>query len=257
MIGKTLEIDGFGEQLINGVVGTPQLKSHLDFGVAIYQEPEPAYADTHWFRIGGYTYIRAAPGTTIEQLNERLDALAERYAFPVAYGGDDLSFDEWKERDNKIRFYARPIREIYFNADVKFDIGDGGDKQTVVTLSVIGIFILIIASINFMNLSTARSSGRTKEIGMRKVLGSKKAALVFQFLMESMIVTMLSAIIAAGLSEAFINGINQKFDNLISISLIDQPTLMLFTFVGVILLGVLSGLYPAFLPYLYQGNSFT
>jgi putative ABC transport system permease protein len=246
VVGYEIEIKDDGKYLIEAVVKEPKLKSHVDFEMVIYRAAETDYANNNWFQIGGYTYVTTVPGTTTAQLNEKLDNISEKYAFPIVYGSDDLSFDEWKEGDNKIRFYARPIKDIYLEADVRFEIGEGGDKQTVVTLIIIGVFILIIASINFMNLTTARSSLRTKEIGVRKVLGSHKKSLVFQFLLEALIITLFSALVGAGMSEGIINVLNQQFGNIIGVSLVTYPELIIYTVIGVILLAVLSGLYPAF-----------
>jgi len=245
VLGKPLRIYEV-DHLISGVVKTSTIKSNVDFDIAVYQSPEDDYANSEWFGIGGYTFVKALPGTSALQLNERLDNLVEQHVYKPLFKSDERTFDEWKESDNKIRFYARPIRDIYLNADVNFDIGEGGDRQTIVTLSIIGSFILLIASINFMNLTTARSSKRTKEIGMRKVLGSKKSSLIFQFLMESVMMTILSALIAAGLAEGFINVMNQQFGEIISVSLMSSPSLILYLFIGALLLGIVSGLYPAF-----------
>jgi putative ABC transport system permease protein len=173
--------------------------------------------------------------------------LIEKHAFPIVYQDkEDIAFEDWLQGDNKVRFYAKPIADIHLNSNLRFELDTNGDRQTMMILAIIGTFILIIAAINFMNLTTARASQRTKEIGVRKVLGSRKSSLVYQFLSESILITLLAAIIGAGLSELFLYLINQELGAVIGVSILSYPILMLYVLVGVLVLGVISGLYPAF-----------
>ena len=244
--GQTLELKSKGEVVITAVIATPVTRSHLDFDLLLHFD-KPEQLANNWYDIGGYTYIRAIPGATVEQLKARLDDLTEAKVFPQAFRPQaDMTFEDWMSHENRIEFFARPIADIYLNSNLQFEIGAGGDAQMLVTLTLIAAFILLIAAINFMNLTTARSSGRTKEIGMRKVLGSKKYSLIWQFLFESLLVTFTAATIGAGLSEAMIFGINSYFGEVIGISLFSYIELLPLVFVGVILLGILAGLYPAF-----------
>jgi putative ABC transport system permease protein len=246
-LGQTFKVKDDQEYVVRAITKTPKLKSHLDFDIAVYYPSKEIYSETNWFTIGGYTYVRTYQKMDAVALDTKLDALIEKHAFPIVYQDkEDIAFEDWLQGDNKVRFYAKPIADIHLNSNLRFELDTNGDRQTMMILAIIGTFILIIAAINFMNLTTARASQRTKEIGVRKVLGSRKSSLVYQFLSESILITLLAAIIGAGLSELFLYLINQELGAVIGVSILSYPILMLYVLVGVLVLGVISGLYPAF-----------
>ncbi len=247
VIGEELKIRKNGTFLVSAVVEDPVIKSHLDFDLLLRKQNDEKYKENGWYNIGGYTYIKTALNTTQELLDDGLLGIAERSIFPNAFKPEEgMNFEDYLAHQNHISHYSKPITDVYLNSKLKFEIGSGGDRQTLVTLAIIATFILIIACINFMNLTTARSSGRTKEIGIRKVLGSRKKSLIFQFLAESLLITAISAIIGAALSEVLVVKINQSFGDIIGISLIKYPSLMINVGLGVLIIGLLAGLYPAF-----------
>lgn len=246
VVGQTLKLKNQPELIVNAVIATPVTRSHLDFDLLMHFSNAEKPTNS-WYGIGGYTFVRTVPGATETQLKAQLDDVVAKKVFPVAFKpSPDMTLEEWMAHQNRIEFFPRPIADIYLNSGLQFELGAGGDAQMLITLSLIAAFILLIATINFMNLTTARSSGRTKEIGIRKVLGTKRYSLVWQFLFESLVVTLLAATIGAGLSEAMIYSINSYFGQVIGISLFSYTGLLPMVFVGVILLGVLAGLYPAF-----------
>lgn len=248
VIGQSLKLKGKGELIISAVASTPLIKSHLDFDLLVYPEKEEEFsAESGWYGIAGYTYVRLAPNVSTATLNTKLDELAKAHVFPVVFKpSPDMSFEDWIVNENRIQFMAKPIVDIYLYSNLSFEMSAGGDPQMLATLSIIAVFILTIAIINFMNLTTARSSFRTKEIGIRKVLGSKREGLVMQFLAESLLITLLSALIGAGLSEVMIYGINAYFGPVIGLSLFSNTTLLAYMGLGVLLVGLVAGLYPAF-----------
>ena len=248
VIGESLKLKGKDELIISAVASTPLVKSHLDFDLLVYPEKEEEFsAESGWYGIAGYTYVRLAPNVAMVTLNTKLDELAKTHVFPVVFKpSPDMSFEDWIVNENRIQFIAKPIEDIYLHSNLSFEMSAGGDPQMLTTLSIIAVFILTIAIINFMNLTTARSSSRTKEIGVRKVLGSKREGLVLQFLAESLLITLLSALIGAGLSEVMIYGINAYFGSVIGLSLFSNTTLLAYIGLGVLLVGLVAGLYPAF-----------
>ncbi|MFT7381665.1 MAG: putative ABC transport system permease protein [Roseivirga sp.] len=245
VIGKTIMALDFGSFNIVGVVSTKVLKSHLDFEVIFTSIFPNTYSTSSWFGIGGYSYVKLKKGVTPVQFKDQLDAMTARDVYPAIHPSKELPFEEWLNSPNKVSFVAKPIQEIYLNSSVQFEIYQNGDRQTRVTLSIIALFILFVASINFMNLTTAKSSQRTKEIGVRKVLGATKTKLIRYFLGETLLVTFLSTLLGAGLSELFIRVINSYWGADISISLITYPSLIGYLVLFVIGLGLLSGIYPA------------
>lgn len=246
VVGEPLELKEKGDFIVSAVVAPQISRSHLDFDMLLHFA-RPERAASNWYNIGGYLYVRTQPGTTEAQLNSKLDLLVENRVFPESFKpSKDMGFEDWIKHENRIQFMAKPIEDIYLYSKLQFELSAGGDPQILVTLTLIAIFILVIAAINFMNLTTARSSGRTKEIGVRKVLGSNKQGLVIQFLSESLMITLISTLIAAGLSELIIFAINHYFGEVIGLSFFTQPGLLLISLLGVLLLGLLAGVYPAF-----------
>ena len=165
VVGEELEVHKNGTWLISAVTEDPLIKSHLDFDMLMHRQDEEVFSENNWYSIGGYTYVRLNNNASQELLDQRLLELTERKVYssislPVA----DMSFKEYIEHSNHISFTSKPISDIHLNSKLQFEIGVGGDKQSLVTLGVIALFILVIASINFMNLTTAKSSSRTKEI---------------------------------------------------------------------------------------------
>lgn len=247
VIGRELEVSKSGVFLISAIIEQPLIKSHLDFDMLIHREEEENFSPNGWYSVHGYTYARLAENVTQAALDEKLTELSRTKIFPnVFLPQEGMSFEDWIGQDNHINYKSKPLDDIHLESNLDYEIGAGGDKQSLLTLGLIGLFILTIASINFMNLTTARSSGRTKEIGIRKVLGTRKKGLIIQFLTESMLLTVVAALIGAALAEASVYLINQEFGNVLSISLVKYPSLLLNVGVGVILLGLISGLYPAF-----------
>ncbi|MEC7753577.1 FtsX-like permease family protein [Roseivirga sp. UBA1976] len=244
VMGKTFEYMG-KELMVTGVLADQVFETHLKFDFISSNLYNPEYTDKRWWGIGGYIYIKTTEPLKPQLLNKQLDEISKTYVYPVV-NNSELSAEEWLSSANKIQFFAKPIRDIYLGSNEKFEIGANGDKQTRVTLSIIGIFILVIAIINFMNLTTARSSLRTKEIGLRKVLGTRRGRLVFQFLTESTLITLFAALIGAGLSELFITLLNQKLGEVIGLSILSYPMLGVYILLGVLVVGFLAGIYPAF-----------
>jgi len=250
VVGETFRHLDFGVFEVSGVVKKNELKSHLDFDALAYA-PWSKYSTGSWFGIGGYSYVKLKPGTNIDNLNDALDQMTERVVYPVIYAeglksDDPLSYRQWSESANKVTFYAKPIRDVYLNSHLQFELGPNGDRQTRLTLSIVGIFILIVASINFMNLTTARSSLRVKEIGVKKVLGAKRTGLIQQILMESLLFTLVAALIGAASSELFLWLVNQRLGDVIGISVFTLPEFITWLVIGLMLLGFIAGLYPAF-----------
>lgn len=246
VMGKTITLPDFGPFEVSGVVKANVLKSHLDFDIVLTSIFPNEYKPTGWYGIGGYSYVKLKEGVTSVQLKGQLDAMTEQEVYPVIHPSKSLPFSEWVVSTNKVSFVAKPIRDIHLKSNVQFEIYQNGDKQSRVTLSIIAIFILFVASINFMNLTTAQSSHRTKEIGVHKVLGASRLRLTTYFLTESVLITLISTLLGAGLSELFVRLINMYWNGDIVVSLITYPALIGYLFLFVLGLGIISGMYPAF-----------
>jgi putative ABC transport system permease protein len=226
---------------VTGVIrDLPQQASfHFDFFVSLRKTGEEK--DGNFYSIYPMsTFVLLRPGADPEAFKRNLAGVMRRFA-PEYAGMED---------DNKGAYYQRlsamPLTDIHLHSSRRDELGVNGNIQYVYIFSSIALFVLLIAAINFMNLSTARSANRAREVGVRKVLGSLCSALIGQFLTESMLITAFAATLAVGLLRIVLPWFNGLADKKL---LFDAHTLawVLPTTGGaVIVVGLLAGVYPAF-----------
>lgn len=224
---------------ITGVIPDPPKNAHFGFNfLASFKtlekaEPESITEDG-WGSNGYYTYMLLKDKNDISKLEAKLPAFIERHL--------GKKMKEWKMRYD---YTLQPLTSIHLHSsNRRYEIEPTGSMQYIFIFSTIGIFILLIAGINYMNLATARSAQRAKEVGIRKTLGAGKAELVFQYLAEAIIVSLVSLIV----SFLFCQLLQPVMEQLTgkSISIFSEKGLLLFLAGIAVLLGIGSGLYPAF-----------
>lgn len=180
------------------------------------------------------TYILVNPGTNIEKMEQ---AISDFFRPIIEKATGD---------PNESDYRLTPLKEIYFDKAIKYEIGvKHGNKNAIVVFAIIGFFILLIATVNFINLSTAQAAKRAREVGIRKVVGSKKGQLMVQYLSESFVLTFISFLLAVVLVELFEPTFSNLFKTDLPDNLIAQPALWLFVAIGIIIISLLAGIYPA------------
>lgn len=246
-LGKVLIFnnDESRQYKVTAVVENFPVTSHLhcDFLIALEGKEFWKGEQTDWRSSNHVNYVRVRKGVDIAQLEQKLSGLLSKYMLPatIADGGNKEEIDWLKS----FRFKLQPVNEIYLN---KSQVGDRlphGDLRYILLFSIIAVFILIIASINFINLSTAKSANRAREVGLRKVVGSSRNSLIKQFLSEAILYSLFSFMI--GLLFAYL--LLPYFNTLIGKFLIfplAEPWLFPGMLVGALVIGILSGLYPSF-----------
>jgi putative ABC transport system permease protein len=183
---------------------------------------------------GVNTYVELAPHTDLAALEKKFPAYLKKYRI----GDQHLNYE----------LFLQPLRDVHANSA---DIGDEGtnfqklDKRYTYILIVIGFLVLLIASINFMNLSTARSVERSKEVGIRKSIGASRLQLGLQYIGESVLLSLIALVMACWVVSVVLPYIDKLSGRALSPLLLVHPGLLVAVFSGTILLGVLSGLYPA------------
>jgi len=182
---KTLFLNGSFPVTVCGVFKDIPENSHLKFDMLISFPDETFHAET-WSWPEFYTYVMLAPGTNPKNLEGKFAAIAERHL------GSEL-----KQHNFKNRFYLQPIKDIHLNSHYRKELEANGSERDIWFLSILSLFVLLIACINYINLSTARVIERAGEVGLRKVIGASKFQLVSQFLTEAIIVNCLAVILAA------------------------------------------------------------
>jgi putative ABC transport system permease protein len=240
-LNKTIQIGmpyGVFTYTVKGVYLDLGIKSHIpahfylsmrngDIGTWVDQQQN--WATNNLF----HTYLKLRPGSDPKVFEKKLVSFVDRRA------GHDL-----KALGVTRIFHVQPLTEIYLHSDYDNEISPNGNITYLYIIASIALFVLLIACINFMNLSTARSSKRAKEVGVRKVMGAEKKSLVYQFLGESMILSLMSLVLALCLAWTLLPFFNQIAQR--NLNLFQQPSVWIGVTLLALVTGILSGIYPAF-----------
>jgi putative ABC transport system permease protein len=237
-IGKTIEIDEWEPQLVTAVIKDVPENSHFKFDFLAplrFRDDNGQLLDINsiWGWYNYYTYMKLKPGANIAGVDKKIQAVFKK-----------------NQPENDNIFYSQPITSIHLASNLKWELRPNSDKSYIYIFGTVALFILLIACINYINLTTARSSLRAKEIGIRKVSGAVRTSLIRQFLAESVLVGLLAgfaALIMAQLLLPSINSITSKH-----LSLIQQGNYLILT--SVILFALFIGLVAGFYPALYLSS---
>jgi putative ABC transport system permease protein len=243
VVGETFRLGGDELFTITGVVNRADYRSHLAFDVlysfATLQQTRPDRLASDWERAYSYyTYLRLAPGTTPGDLSEPLRAIEEQYLPPPTEGGTQ-----------PLRFHLQAVSDIPLGATLSNEIAEGMLPAMVgYFLGALALLVLLAAGFNYVNLSTARSLARSREVGVRKAVGAHRWQVISQFMTEAVIVAGLSLVVAVVLLQGLVPMFNQlSVVNQLSAQIDISPGPLLYgAFVGFALgVGGLAGLYPA------------
>ncbi len=194
-----------------------------------------------------YTYLLLKPGANYKQLERNFDQYIDKYVLPSIREIIKIkSMDEFKKSGNRLEYSLIPLNKIHLYSNRSFELSAGGNIQYIYIFSAVALFILIIACINFMNLTTARSASRAKEVGIRKVLGTEKRFLIFQFLTESTLMAVLSFVLAVIIASLVLPLFNNIADKSMSLKSLLSPLILPLLIVLPFAVGLLAGSYPAF-----------
>ncbi len=236
-IGKMVKWDNKFDYRVTGVVKDPPTNSHFTFNAlasfATFIKYDP--------RIGSWnggtfqTYLLLQENTDLKKFEQKMIGFYEKYLGPAL-----------KERGIELEVYLQPLKSIHLQSHVQYELGDNSDIRLIYAFWAIAVIILLIACINFMNLSTARSAGRAKEVGMRKVLGAQRKKLVGQFLGESFVFALLSLGLAILLTRLFLPYFSGLAGKNISVDAFEMPYVYAVLVAIVLFVGFVAGSYPAF-----------
>ena len=245
VIGKSLNFEWNGEQVDVEVTGilkeVPQNSSvQFDMLISISSYSEDRFSE--WRSNYLFTYILAAENTTRIDLENKLKTFVSRRLEP--HYGDLLS--QGLGIHEVLKMHLFPITDIHLHPSPNWEIGAGGSMTSVYIFSTIAILILIIACINFTNLSTACANKRAKEVGLRKTVGAYKSQLRAQFIQESVLLALIALFFAIALISLFIPVYDNIFDDNLSISSLLQVKTIIMLLGATLTIGFLAGLYPAF-----------
>ncbi|HEY5745863.1 MAG TPA: ABC transporter permease [Chryseolinea sp.] len=247
-VGKSLLIDDNVNHRVTAVFKDLPENSHFHFDMfrSIVELPESknmSLVGGGWMNV----YLLLREGADPHQLEAKFPAFIEKYVAPqladVLQG--DFSMEKFRSQGNSWSYWLTPLRDIHLHSDLESEFEANGNITYVYLFSAIALFILIVACINFMNLSTARSANRAREVGIRKVMGSLRAHLVRQFLTESFVLTFISFVLALAIVWLSLPVFNSLALKTLSVPF-DQPSFYLALVAAIVIVGFLAGLYPSF-----------
>ena len=244
-VGKLLYLNGDNVKplTIGGVMADPAPTNHLQFDFLISltgHELWPGEQNT-WMAENYHTYVLLKAGAEPVKLQHKLVELLRKYQLPQMR---ERGQQDPESSLKRITYELQPVRDVHLHSAGLDDILVHGDIRMVWLFGAVGVVILMLAVVNFVNLSTARSAGRAKEVGLRKVVGSSRGGLMQQFLTESLLLSGISFVLAIGLSWAFLGMFQRMTDTVIDIPWLSAWWLPSI-FVAAVAVGLLAGWYPA------------
>src|SRR5579862_1509330 len=235
-IGKTFKYENKTLYKVCGILKNVPANSDFPLGILVsYSALQNTYVKNNlsdWVSTFGdaYTFVVLPPELSQNKFNAQLKTFAKKHK-PVEYAADAPT--------------AQPLTEMHFDDRFGNYSGHTFSHSLINALALIGIFLIVIASVNFINLATAQAINRSKEVGIRKVLGSNRTQLAFQFIGETFLITLASMIIAVSMAAVALPFLNQLLEVKMTMSLVTNPVLLLFFAITVLLVTFLSGIYPA------------
>ncbi len=245
-MGKIITTDNRRDYTVTGIMENFPKNSHFHFdfigSLATYAELSQ---NPLWVSNSVYTYILLEKNSKPEQLESKFPNMVRKYVSPQIQAAAGITYDQMVEIGGAWDYFLQPITDIHLKSDLDNEIEPGGNIAYVNIFSVIAIALLLIACINFMNLATARSAGRAREVGIRKTVGSTRSQLIGQFLAETIVVSLISIFFAIIIFEVLKPTFNMLAGMQLAIHYLGNfltiPALVGFG----IVVGVLAGLYPA------------
>lgn len=246
-IGQTLIVDNEHVFKVTGVFEDFPATTHFKLDVILSMNWLEESRNGNWLSNNFNTYVLLREGNQVGDLINKFPKMIETYIGPQVQQafGSDFTMEKFYQGGNKLEYYATALTDIHLHSDRTAELAPNSDVTYVYLFAAIALFILGIACINFMNLSTARSSNRAKEVGVRKVLGSLRSHLVRQFLMESVLLSMFSFAIAVVLLIIALPYFNTLAGRTLSIPFTDPFTIGLLI-IASLFVGVMAGVYPSF-----------
>ncbi|MFK7774148.1 MAG: ABC transporter permease [Saprospiraceae bacterium] len=245
-IGELLNFDNQDDLTVTGVFKDMPDNSHFnyDFFVSLSGNEESQSLD--WLSNNFYSYYVLREGTDDAAFEAKIfPFFKDKYITPQITQTFGATYEDFEKDGSFIKYHFQPITDIHLNSDLAMELSANGNIQYVWTFVIVALFILLIACVNFMNLSTARSSVRAKEIGVRKVLGSLRSNLIHQFLIESVLIAGMAFVIGIMMAYFALPYFNNLADKQLSLPF-SNIVFWAISIIGILLIGLLAGSYPAF-----------
>jgi len=244
-IGKTLEIVQGPKLEVTGICEDLPKNVHFTFDFLASTRGFPVADQINHISFSSTTYLRLRPNANPDAVQAKFPALVAKYAAGEVERNFGVSYDQYLKAGNGYFYFLQPLRSIHLDSNLESELQPNGNRTLVYMFMVIAGFVLLIACINFMNLATARSSERAKEVGIRKSLGSTNGQLAAQFLTESVLLSLFSFTVAIGLVIMLLPLFNELARKELSALFLIRWTTLPVLFILALLVGLLAGSYPA------------
>ena len=246
-IGKVLDVAQTDNDLeVTGVCADIPEQSHLSFDMLISSSSLGFLQQSNFLNFSAYTYLLLQPNASPDHLEAKFPDLVTKYASGQVLQQFGTNYAEYQKQGNGYFYTLQPLPGIYLNSNLEAEIKPPGSLERVRFFMLIAGLILLIACINFMNLATARSAGRAKEVGIRKTLGSERHQITIQFLTEAFLNSLVSTVLAWGLALLLLPAFNALTGKQLPFSSLLQWQYLLLVPGIALATGLLSGTYPAF-----------
>ena len=246
-LGKRISLEADTNlYLVTGVIQDIPANSHVKFDMLGSLNSLGGSKSTEWLNHNYYTYIVLKNGITRKSMEAKLPEMVIKYVGPEIKKFIGITIEDFQKAGNQFGYELEPLKDIHLKGAPQYQLEPSGSLTTVYIFAVIALLILIIAIINYINLATAKSAGRAKEVGIRKVSGSDKTGLIFQFVGESIIIVTIAAIIASLLVLILTPSFNHFIGKEISLTLFSGYKGFIGLIALILFVGTAAGAYPAF-----------
>lgn len=244
-----------GNFIVRGIAKDYPANSHFEFDFLASVITFPFITQPQWIGFDTITYLELTPGADPKKLEANLPEFIKKYAAGPIQQRNGISYDEYVAAGNGYIYSIHRIQDLHLHSNLEGEIKANGNITYVYIFISAAVFILLIACINFMNLSTARSTERAKEVGIRKVLGSVRQQLIYQFITESVLITVVSSVIAFVALVLVLPIFSSVSNRALSADFLLEPLTLGVMLLVIFLIGFLAGIYPAFVLSSFQPAS--
>ncbi len=245
-IGKTLRLDDSRDYQVTGVYDKIPGNSHFHAEFILSLASVSSSSENFWLGNMGYkTYLLLRENADYKALEAKFPDMIKKYVGPEIQKFLGTSLEEFEAGGGKTGYYLQPLTDIHLHSDLLDELEPNSDIKYVIIFSAIAFFILIIACINFMNLSTAASAGRAKEVGIKKVLGSERKSLITQFLTESLTTSIIATVISLIIVKVALPHFNDLAGKELEFNILSNSQILMGVLLITLFIGLLAGSYPA------------
>lgn len=246
-IGKLIVIGGENKTFkVTGIAENPPSNTHFHFNMLVSSQSYDRLKQPIWLNNYMYTYYLLRKNNSVDQVDSKFEGLVEKYVGPEVERFMGTTLKQMKDGGGEYGYFSTKLTDIHLRSTAADGIEPAGSMTYIYFFGAIGIFIIVIACINFMNLSTARSAGRAKEVGLRKTLGSLRGQMIGQFLAESTLYSLVAVVLAVVACYFLLPYFNLLSGKVLEMHVLTSPIFISALLALILFVGIVAGSYPAF-----------